>query len=677
MRRRRVQRRPLVTSGISTRLQRSWRFRGGMWGVADGKEDADTIDGLEMALALGSGNAEARALIEKQSRLIDAQETLARADLRHRGWQIIGERVSALIKGLTALVGFLILIGVVAFLWSASRASGMVVDAFTVPPSIAQQGLTGTVVATQLLDKVSALEAGAQSARAKSGYEESWSDTEGVVVPYTGVSLGQIRRELRDWLGSETHLGGEMVRLPGDRLAISFRTTSGLSGRVEGSAAEPNRLLDQAALAMFKATQPYRYAVYQSRQGNQAEAQVTLEKLARSDSMRERLWAMHGLALNAPTEAETVAIYQRLLAIQPDFLPAIGNMPIYAENDGREEEAFRLSQRSAAAYFKGAPDYTPSYAAGFGHDTRARIATFQGDLVGAAAELERAERTQSGGPTFLAIRPFQTAEGWAAARDWTRARDALAAAGMLDPARRAAAEQIGGARLTLAELHAFATDDLAAQVAAYQRLLSAIERQRMTKVSLGETEDAAAEMARLRRLMAFPLARLGRIDEARRALTGQPALHDDAIRARALVAAYAGDQRASDALFATAASRTPSLPAANLLWAEALLHRGNPSAAERQAREAIRRGPKSALAHRLLGQALLRQRRPVDAERAFATAARLAPQWGALHLYWASALWRSGNRDEARFQLAAAAAMQLNPADRAQLKTMMAQARSR
>ena len=106
--------------------------------------------------------------------------------------------------------------------------------------------------------------------------------------------------------------------------------------------------------------------------------------------------------------------------------------------------------------------------------------------------------------------------------------------------------------------------------------------------------------------MALPLARLGRIDEAKAALAGQPEQHDRVLRARALVAAYAGDARTSDALFAKAAARTPSLPSANLLWAEALLHRRDYAGAERQAREAIRRGPNSAEAHRHLGEALAR-----------------------------------------------------------------------
>ena len=52
--------------------------------MASNHQDADSIDGLDLALALGPGSPEARALIDKQSRLIDAQEILARADLMSR-----------------------------------------------------------------------------------------------------------------------------------------------------------------------------------------------------------------------------------------------------------------------------------------------------------------------------------------------------------------------------------------------------------------------------------------------------------------------------------------------------------------------------------------------------------------------------------------------------------------
>ena len=222
-----------------------------------------------------------------------------------------------------------------------------------------------------------------------------------------------------------------------------------------------------------------------------------------------------------------------------------------------------------------------------------------------------------------------------------------------------------------------ATDDQAGMVAAYQRKLAVLGVETANSVSLGgEKSDASIEANRIRSLMALSMARTGRIDEAKQALAGLPGDYDAALRARALIAAYGGDPRASDALFARAAARTPLLPASHLLWAEALLHRGDAVRAEQQAREAIRRGPNSAAAQRMLGEALLGQRKWADAERAYATAARLAPQWGSLQMRWATALWRLGKRDEARARLRAAAAMALNDADRRHLTRMWAKARA-
>lgn len=636
-----------------------------------GKADRiDTTDGVDLAMGRASGSAEARLLLEQQSLLIQAQETLAKADLRHRGWQIISERVGAVLKGLTALAGILFLAAVASFLWSASRAGGMVVDAFSVPPDLVRQGYNGTVVAEQLLDKVVALEAQAQSARAKSSYEDSFSDTQGVVVPYAGVSLGQLRREMREWLGSETRLGGEMVRLPRGRLAISFRTTNGLSGRVEGPDSEPDKLLEDAALAMFKATQPYRYAVFQSRRGNTDEAVSTLQALSRSEDLRERLWAMHGLALNAPTEAETVAIYRRVLALEPNFLPAIGNMPLYAMNDGREEEALKGMERAAAAYANGAADYTPTYGKGFGLDSQSRVAILKGNLLEAARLAEAAEQTQGGGPTFLASRPFVTSLAHAAVHDFSRARETLAAAGFLDAERRAAAERIAGSELDLGGLHALATGDDAALVEAYRRKLASLRMQTINSVSLGEQTDADIETRAVKLQMAPLLARLGRLAEAEAALAGMPMSNDRVLRAFALLAAHRGDHRRSDALFARAVARTPSLPAGHHAWAEAKLLRGDYQGAIEQARLAHRKGPRWAEPLKLWGDALYAQGKPNEAAERYALAAERAPRWGRLHMRWAAALWAAGDRRAAREKLGMAAGMDLSAGDRARLRRM-------
>jgi len=643
--------------------------------VAGNGEDADSIDGVDLALALAHGSTEARALIEKQSRLIDAQETLARADLQHRGWQIIGERVGALIKALTALVGILILLGVASFLWSASRASGMVVDAFSVPPAMDRQGLTGAVVAGQLLDKVSAIEASTESARAPSSYENSWSDTDGVVVPYTGVSLGELRRDARAWLGSEIHLKGEVVQLGGGRIAIAFRAGKA-SGRVEGKEAEFDAVLQQAAAAVFKATQPYRYVVWLGRSGgNPAEATQVLTTLSRSSELRERLWAMHGLALNAGTDAEAKAIYQRALRLRPDFLPAIGNMPMYALRSGQEEEAFKLRQRTATAYRVGQPDYNPVHAATYALQFEAEVAEFKEDWQGAARM--RAEAVdQVAAANVVAGYPFTAALTHSTVHDFAAARATLAAAGYLDPARLADIETKYGKQRSLRMLHAIATGDSSVQATELNAMIASLRQS--TSVASAFVSRASPEelINSFRPSLATALTRTGRWREAEAVIAPMPGDHDAAIRARGLIAAYAGRHDRSDALFKLAVARTPSLPVGHYAWAEALLLRGDTTRAIEQMRLASQKGPRWAEPLKLWGDALMAQRKPKEAAAKYAAAAQRAPRWGALHMRWASALWRLGKRDEARAKLDAAAAMDLNDQDRAHIRTMMAKARA-
>lgn len=643
--------------------------------MAGNNQGADSIDGLDLALALGPGSTEARALIEKQSRLIDAQETLACADLKHRGWQIIGERVGALIKGLTALVGILLLLGFASFLWSASRASGMVVDAFSVPPAMDRQGLTGAVVAGQLLDKVTAIEAATESARAPSSYENSWSDTAGVTVPYTGVSLGELRRDARAWLGSETHLKGEVVQLGGGRIAIAFRAGKA-AGRVEGKEAEFEAVLAQAAASVFKATQPYRYVVWLGRTGgNPVEAVEVLTALSRSPDRREQLWALHGLALNAKTSAQAKAIYQRALRLEPDFLPAIGNIPIYALAAGQEEEAYKLRQRAAAAYRAGQPDYNPVHAASYALESEAEVAAFTGDLQGAARM--RAEAVdQVAAANIVATRPFDAARAHAAVHDFAAARATVAAAGYLDPVRRAEVEAKYGKEVSLNALHAIATDDFRTSAAELHMMVAAL-RQGESGPSAWAAQRAADEsIDQLRPDLATALARSGRWREAETVIAPMPRNHDAAIRARGLIAAYAGRGAQSDASFARAVARTPSLPAGHYAWAEALMLRGETKRAIEQARLANLKGPRWAEPLKLWGDALMAQRNPKEAAAKYAAAAERAPQWGQLHMRWAAALWRLGKRNEARAKLRAAAAMALNDADRAHWQTMWVNARA-
>ncbi|MEO6433516.1 MAG: hypothetical protein ABIO29_06025 [Sphingomicrobium sp.] len=631
-------------------------------------KNPESLDAIDIALARVVDSDTAKALLEKQARLIDSQETLARADLRHRGWQIIGERVGALIKALTVTVGVLLLAGIIIFFWTAHKASGMVMDPFSVPPTMDRQGLTGSVVAQQLLDKIAALESGTESVRASSSYENSWGDSKGVAVPYAGVSLGELRREARAWLGSEKHLSGDVVQLPGGRIAISFRTLNA-SGRVEGLERDYDALLQQVALQVFKATQPYRYAVYAGRTGNAEERRAVLLALSRSDNSRERPWALHGLALNEPTNDRTEAVYQRLLAIDPYFVPAVGNMWIYAGARGQEEEAFSKLKRSIKAYETGADDFVPDYGKGFALDTGATLAGyFLGDQA-KAAELSRKAEEHRAGPVNSAARPYATAQFRASAHDYAGAREALASARLSPLVQRPDYQKVIGPQYDEAALRAFATGDQPAIVAAVNTLIARFRADSGKDGTVNERFSADTSVRALLPDLALALARSGKLAEARAAIAALKNDDDRALRIRAFIAALAHDP-AADRLFAASAASTPSLPLSQMLWAEARVRTGDPAGALDHAAAAAELGPNAADNFYWWGKALLALHRPDEASAKFAEAARRTPHWGSLHMDWAEALWQSGDRGKAVDTLRSAAMMALSSADQARWRRM-------
>jgi Tfp pilus assembly protein PilF len=528
----------------------------------------------------------------------------------------------------------------------------------------------------QLLDQVTAMEASTESARAPSSYENSWSDTGGVVVPYTGVSLGQLRRDAREWLGSETHLKGEVVQLGGGRIGIVFRAGKSY-GRVEGNEAEFEAVLKQAAAEVFKASQPYRYVVWLGRNGgNPTEANEVLTALSRSSDLRERLWAMHGLALNASTGAESEAIYQRALRLRSDFLPAIGNMPNYALAAGQEEEAYRLLQRAAAAYRAGQPDYNPVHAASYADEAEASLAEMKGDLKSAARKRAEAVDQVAAG-NIVAVRPFGSALAHARVHDFAEARATLAAAGYLDPMRRAEVETRYGRQVSLEELHALATGDYGARAGLLQATMATMQEGGSGASAFGFQRAAKERIDLLRPELAIALTRAGNWRGAEAVVAPLPADHDAAFRARGLIAAYAGREVRSDALFARAVARTPSLPSGHYAWAEALMLRGDIERAIQQAALAHRAGPRWAEPLKLWGDALSAKGKTREAGVKYAEAADRAPRWGRLQMNWAVALWRSGRQEEARAKLRAAAGMDLSDADRRRLQSMWEKAQAR
>ncbi len=163
-------------------------------------DDEDMAEGLALAR---TGDAAATRFLIAKTRVLEAQ--YEQLHLGHfREWMYTaGEFV-------IALVVFLVFAALASAVYQASQADGLVIEAFSVPPFLADKGLTGPVLAAKLLDRLTALQDATDSARAASSFKNDWTSDIKVEIPQTGVSLGQLVTYLHGWLGREVHLSGEL-----------------------------------------------------------------------------------------------------------------------------------------------------------------------------------------------------------------------------------------------------------------------------------------------------------------------------------------------------------------------------------------------------------------------------------------------------------------------------------
>ncbi len=172
--------------------------------------------------------------------------------------------------------------------------------------------------------------------------------------------------------------------------------------------------------------------------------------------------------------------------------------------------------------------------------------------------------------------------------------------------------------------------------------------------------------------LAVAQARSGRTAEARATIAPTALDCAPCVRARGTVEAYAGDARAADRWLDKAARLTPSLPAAHNDWAEAYLVRHDPAKAIVQAKLAVKKGPKWAEPRKFWGDALMMQGKPAQAAGKYREAVKLTPGWGALHLALGQAQAAAGQADQARESFREASGLDLNAADRARVKGLLA-----
>jgi tetratricopeptide (TPR) repeat protein len=600
-----------------------------------GDEVGPSGAGAAIAMALGRLRPgaklapEAAAYLKEQTRLARLQAEHLKEQEKHQRLRYFGDRLRIGLQLLGIGFGLAIAVVIAAAAWNAHEDHGVAIDAFSVPPDLASRGLTGQVAASQLLDRLAEMQAKTVTTRPASTYANDWGGDIKVEIPETGVSIGELNRYLRQWLGSETRISGEIVRTPAG-LAVTARAGDAPGRRFEGAEADVDRLIGQAAEAVYAQTQRYRYAVYLQSVGRGAEAEQAYARLARSGPREDRPWALAGwgsLLLQRGDLAGAAEKGRAAIREAPGL--GVGYPPAYtAETFLRHSEAALQIARFAKTHQRLFPaDIVLGNGLG---DYRASLAAI---------------------PT--AASGFSSAEG--------------------------VAEFIpfDGVRLV----------DLANDHEISRAL--AIETSHMAHdptgwvIALGAAEDWAGVVRTFEGIKGGPrnnfnvqaavaYAMVGRLADAH-ALVDPTGLDcDDCIIARGRIAAAEDDWTAAGRWFAQATRQAPSIPFAPTEWGRALLAKGELDAAIGQLKEAHRRGPHYADPLELWGEALMRKGDYAGAIAKFTEADKYAPRWGRNHLRWGEALLRSGRYREARAQFEAAGGMDQTRPDRAALDVFLA-----
>lgn len=634
---------------------------GGRDREADSPADSgpSTPDAIEIAMDAerhdAAPDSPARRVLLKHERLIEAQTS----QLGRQRWRDF----------IITALGVCVLASGALLVWDASRARGVVIEAFAVPPDMAERGLTGLVLATQMLDRLTTMQSQTESLRAASTYANDWRGDIAVEIPNTGVSIGELRRYLREWLGDQTRLSGEVFRLTDGRIAVTTRVGASPPTRAEGAEAELDALLQQGAEAIYAETQPYRYAVWLNREGRREDNIAALKALTRSPDINDRLWAYNGLGANTLDEAEKQRLYDAALRLKPDFSPAIYNRAIGLSGWGRDEAAFRAYEQLLENTRAVRRDLDPDRVANVLNLGDISIAAYKGDM-GRAGALSESGINLPTTAANTAMAPLTSAYFYLQARDIPAARRVLSENGLATPEAMAERLQQVGPDFEVASPTAWAMDDFAAERDLLIPLLAAV-------ADYERDPRQSDPSALIRGSLAVAMARTGQIVEARATIASTALDCAPCVRQRGLVEAYAGNPRGADHWLSESVRITPSLPTAHAAWAEAYLVRRDPVRAAGQARLAVEKGPNWADPRKLWGDALMMQNKPREAVRKYRDAVRLAPNWGGLHLALARAQAAAGQAEAARESFRRAARLDLNPTDRAAVQAGLAQVRAR
>jgi tetratricopeptide (TPR) repeat protein len=566
---------------------------------------------------------EQTGLLRLQKEHLHEQRELQLSHLKVRRWK---DRLSLAFQVLGVVVGAAVVIGLGVMVWQAREDHGLVVDAFSVPPDLAAHGLTGEVVASQLLDKLSAMQNATDSARPARSYQNNWGDDLKVEIPETGVSIGDLDRWLHRHLSQQTHVAGEVFETA-QGLSVTARTDDG-GDSFSGGAGDLQSLLQQSAESVYRRTQPYRYAVWLASHGRQEQGVELLTALGNGPVGPDRVWANAVLGELLASRGDVVGGLNRALdAVRsgPADPHAWGDLGDTLLSVGHTQGAVAAFKTMLTLLRQHPGSEAPTARAMTMTEYSASVAEAAGDFLGGAELQSRAANLTD----FFG--------GAGSARAGTIADLALAHG-------VAASDQARASAITAKVPDAFLFQALLDADIALGRFPAAVHDGQSQQAVAAAGATLLAQLGRpaasrsVQAKLAYAEAMAGDLAGARALVARTPIDCYDCLRMRGAIAAAGHDWPEAERWFTQATRFGPSLPFAWTDWGQARLARGDAAGAIAVLQIAHRKGPRFADPLELWGEALMARRDYKGAAAKFEEAARYAPAWEENRRLWKQAL---------------------------------------
>ena len=622
-------------------------------------------DPAAIGMALGATPetaADARAYLREQTDLARLQKANLLEqnsfELSHLRWRRFNDQMKGALQILTVLLGLVIVAAVAAAMWNASRAEGLVVDAFSVPPALSQTGVGGDVVADDMTSKIAAIRDFAEenSLASSNDVSEDRAREIKVDIPETGVSLAEVWRYLRRWLGNERHLTGNLRNLPDGRVALTASLDGAQAFTFAGAPGELDALEQKAAERVFAAVDPNNIVLYLVGKGRTAEALAAAARNVAQARNNSELAGSYALLSNlvryyTGDTDKSLAETRLAIALAPGQAPQHMEMLNVSRTLGHDEEV--LAQARAIAQLK-LDDNVGSWRTSEGFPYVQQLgAIYRPQETGDFAALAQVECVYQCAHADTAL---LRAAGLARMHDGAGAEEALANARSYGDANSDTLLQIAYFIDADAGHWSTAADDARGLAAAY--LARGIFSARYNQIRVRNL---------VMPMIARALAGGGDVAAARENLAATPLDCYGCLDARGVVETAARDWLAATNWFDGAVRAAPSVPFAYTDWGAMLVHKGDYDAAIAKFTLANQKGPHFADPLELWGEALMLKNRSDLALAKFEDADKYAPNWGRLHMKWGEALGYVGRKDEASEQYRIATRLELSQGDRAEL----------